>query len=134
MGSGRSSTEVIQEPQRPIITGTTFSRDYLMSQAGLANQLQADVNKAAENYFANANIGRAAGTEYKPMSFGTFDYTSLLPSEEKLAEQYDQRMAKKEQEKEEKKDDRGQYLNAISKGDPNIFGIPNYKNSKYYQD
>ena len=116
MGSSRApSTEVIQKPQRPIVTGTTFSRDYQMGQALLANQLQTDLNKASEGYFANANIGRAPGQEYTPMSFGTFDYTTLLPSEESLAAQYDQRIAKeqKEQQKKKEPEERDKYLTAL---------------------
>lgn len=113
-GGSKSETKVVQKPQRPIVTGTSFSREYLLNQAALANQLQADVNQASKDYFANQGIGLSAKEQYRPMSFGSFDYTSLMPSEKELAKQYDQRMLKEnQQQKEEKQDDRGQYLDAI---------------------
>ena len=106
-----SKTEVIQKTQRPIVTGTSFSRDYQLGQAALANQLQADLNQASKDYFSNAGEG------YTPMSFGTFDYTSLIPSEEELVKQYDQRMLQEKQEKDKVakkyKEPRKTYLDAI---------------------
>jgi len=122
MGSSRPSapsTEIIQEPQTPIITGTHFSRPFQQAQAALTNSLQASANTALENYFANRNIGRAPEEEYKPMSFGTFDYETLLPTDKQIAQEQQlarqqERQERRKERRKEKRSEREKYAEGLA--------------------
>jgi len=122
MGSRPSapSTQVIQKPQMPIVTGVEFSDRFLLGQAEAANLAQAGANAALKTYFDNANIGRAAAEQYKPMSFGEFDYTTLLPTdkeiarEERLRRKDEYQENKREQRKDRNEEERATYFNALA--------------------
>lgn len=119
MGSGGSRTEVIQEPQRPVISGTTFNRNTLMGQTLMANAAQEAANKAFGTFYQNANVGRPADQQYTPMSVGAFDYTSLIPSEESLVQDYDKRIAQEQRQAERREDkkasEKDKYLAGLQK-------------------
>jgi hypothetical protein len=123
MGSRPSAptTEIIQEKQPPFFTGTGYSRGFQKGQAMYANQLFADANKASADYFANLNLNRDPDKQFTPTVFNTFDYTQLLPSDEELAKQYDERIEKEKRQKarrdekgDKREEDRKNYADMIA--------------------
>jgi hypothetical protein len=137
MGSSKGpTTEVIQKPSKSTITQTAFSQPGILSIAGMGNIARDQANLYGQRMFDVANVGRPAGERFT-FQPDTIDYADRIKQLPIMSDEYLKEIAEKERiaeaEEKEKGTDREQYLTAINKGDPNIFGIPNYKNTKYYQ-
>ena len=113
MGSRPSapSTEIIQEPQRPTITQTAFSREGILSLAGLGQMAQDKANMYRQSMYDIVNAKQPEDQKliFEPDETDYVGKIEALPimNQERLEQQFlEDQEIRKQQEKEKRQKER----------------------------